>query len=73
MGGFTIGKMVSVSVFSSDMSVQSISLFILLPCCVVYIFSLILYSESPRYLIDHDINKAENLLKIISDANGLRH
>jgi hypothetical protein len=58
--------MVAVWIYSGELNALEIYFTVITPCSLVYLISLWFFSESPRFLIDHDIAKAEKLLKQIS-------
>lgn len=44
----------------------------ILPGCLLYILTSLLYFESPRFLIDNNFEQAESLMKKISEINKVK-
>lgn len=68
---FTCGRAVSVAIVHYVESQQALAAYVILPSSALFILILPLYSESPRFLIDQNIPKAEKLIKSITKMNGV--
>ena len=55
----TIGKLIGLWLYESEINDQNWSTYIVLPCAIMYLLTMIIVKESPRYWIDHNITKAE--------------
>jgi hypothetical protein len=68
----TAGRLASVWAYSNNLTDDDRALMIVMPSCAFYVISALVITESPRYLIDNNILKLEQLLVSISEVNDLK-
>lgn len=69
MTAFTLGKLLALWIYQGQLADTQWATYVALPCAALYLLTLVLVRESPRYWIDHNLTSAEELLRDIAQTN----